>query len=159
MKQFLDLTGLQQFWQKVKQWAEGKFATLDGGKLTLSQMPDLKTINSQSLIGQGDITIDLSLYKVVASLPDSDIDENKIYLVDESAEGEQNRYTEYMYVEGQWEKVGEFKADVDLTPYVKFTDVATTSKAGAMSAEDKTKLDQLEAAEAIPTEDIEALFA
>lgn len=44
---------------------------------------------------------------------------------------------------------GEHSADVmdgttpDLTDYVKFTDLATTSRAGAMSAQDKGRLDSV----------------
>lgn len=45
------------------------------------------------------------------------------------------------------DKDGEHSADVmdgttpSLTNYVQFTDIATTSKAGAMSAQDKSRLD------------------
>lgn len=76
----------------------------------------LKTVNGQSLKGSGDITIDLSLYKVVSALPSSGIDENKIYLVaDASGEG-QNVYEEYVYVDGKWELLGKYKAEIDLKP-------------------------------------------
>ena len=109
-------------------------------KLTASQLPSLKTVNGNSIVGSGDITIDLSLYKVVESLPTTNIDANKVYLVLSGTEGAQNIYTEYLYVNSKWEKVGEYKADIDLTPYVKFTDLASAAKAGAMSKEDYTLL-------------------
>lgn len=79
-----------------------------------------KKINGESIEGTGDITIDLSLYKVVNSLPADDVDENKIYLVASSEsipDGELNVYIEYIYVNNKWEKLGEFKTAVDLTPY------------------------------------------
>ena len=119
-------------------------ATLGGdGTLTSSQCPPIKTINNQKLYGEGNITIDLSLFKVVTSLPTSGIDTSKIYLVLSSSKGTQNTYTEYIYVNSAWEKLGEYRTDVDLTPYVKFTDLATAAKAGAMSASDKEELDLL----------------
>lgn len=121
------------------------------GKLTAAQLPALKTINGTSVVGSGNIAIDLSLYKVVTSLPTTGIDATKIYLVLSGTKGTQNNYTEYIYTgdtaaaydAGKWEKLGEYKAAVDLTPYVKFTDLATASKAGAMSASDKAKLDEI----------------
>lgn len=84
----------------------------------------LKTVNGQNLRGEGDISIDLSLYKVVSSLPASGFDENKIYLVPNGEtvpDGELNVYTEYIRVNGQWEKFGEFKTAIDLTPYAQKT--------------------------------------
>ena len=114
------------------------------GKLTSSQLPALKTVNGTSIVGSGNISIDLTLFKVVSALPEDDIDATKIYLVESTEEGENNTYTEYMYVNSAWEKIGEYKSDVDLTPYVKFTDIASTSKAGAMSTAMVTKLNGIE---------------
>lgn len=127
--------------KRTEMGAVNGVATLGAdGKLTVGQLPGMKTVNGESILGSGDITIDLSLYKVVESLPSTDIDANKVYLVLSGTEGTQNIYTEYLYVNNKWEKVGEYKADVDLTPYVKFTDLASAAKAGAMSKEDYTLL-------------------
>jgi len=76
----------------------------------------LKTVNGQSIKGSGDITIDLSLYKVVSALPTADIDGDKIYLVADTTAPEGNKYKEYVYVDGKWELLGEYKAAVDLKP-------------------------------------------
>lgn len=58
---------------QVKRSEMGKangVATLGAdSKLTAAQLPALKTINSQSIVGSGNITIDLSLFTVVESLP------------------------------------------------------------------------------------------
>lgn len=106
-------------------------ATLDGsGKVPATQLA-LKTVNGQSIYGSGNVAIDLTLYKIVNNLPEEEIDVNKIYLVLGTA-GAQNTYTEYIYTGTAWEKLGEYKADVDLTPYVKFTDIASSSKAGVV---------------------------
>ena len=108
-------------------------ATLDGdGKVPAGQL-SLKTINGQVITGTGNIAIDLGLYEIVESLPTQDINENKIYLVVKSGSGDaQNSYVEYIHTGEAWEKLGEYKADVDLTPYVKFTDIASASKAGVV---------------------------
>jgi len=105
---------------------------------------NIKTVNGTSILGSGNITIDLTLYKVVTSLPTSGIDTNKIYLLAGSTTGTQNVYTEYIYVSGAWEKIGEYKADIDLTPYAKTTDVdaALALKADADDVYTKDEIDK-----------------
>lgn len=72
------------------------------------------------------VTLDTNIYQVVESLPESEINPNKIYLVLSTESGETNLYTEYLYVNSKWEKIGEYKADVDLTPYLKSSEAAST---------------------------------
>ena len=110
--------------------ASGVVSVDDNHVNTLAQQKvdaqKFKTINGQSIKGEGEITIDLSLYKVVETLPTTDIDTTKIYLVrntESVPDGEQNVYVEYMYVNGSWEKVGEYKTSIDLSPYAKTADV------------------------------------
>lgn len=94
-------------------------ATLgDDGKLTSTQLPTLKTINGNSIVGSGNITIDLNIYEVVTTLPTSNINPHKIYLVLSETSGTNNLYTEYAYINNAWEILGQYKANVDLTPYV-----------------------------------------
>lgn len=156
MGKYLDLSGVTTLWSKTKEHVKTNvtdkkgvangFASLGSdGKLPTAQLPALKTVNGSSIIGSGNIAIDLSLYKVVEALPTTGIDANKIYLVLTQASGGQagNLYTEYTYVNNKWEELGKYKADVDLTPYVKFTDIASTTKAGAMSANDRSVIDRL----------------
>ncbi len=88
----------------------------------------LKTINGESIKGEGDIVIDLSLFKIVDKLPTTDI-LNKVYLVkNEEAvpDGELNVYVEWIHANGKWEKLGEFKTAIDLTPYALKTYVDTS---------------------------------
>ena len=61
--------------------------------------------------------------QVVDSLPTADISTTTVYLV-KSGEESQNLYTEYIYVNGQWEYLG--KQTVDLTGYALKTDIPTT---------------------------------
>ena len=93
---------------------------------TLVSGTNIKTINGTSLLGSGDVTIDLSLYKLVTQLPTESIDPNKIYLVLSATQGTQNIYTEYIYVADKWEELGQYKAAVDLTPYLTREDAAST---------------------------------
>lgn len=74
------------------------------------------------------VTLDTTVFKVVASLPESPAagDENKIFLVPAESTGEGNIYTEYVYVNGKWEEFGTYRSEVDLTPYLKKADAEDT---------------------------------
>lgn len=160
MSKFLDLTGVSNLWGKVKSRiitdinsnvtskigvANGIASLGSNAKLPVSQLPALKTINNNSIVGEGNINIDLSLYKIVNSLPTTNIDVNKIYLVLSEAESSSNGnvYTEYIYVNNKWEEIGKYKAKVDLTNYVTFDDVVTEYKNGVFDKNDKVKFDKL----------------
>ena len=135
MAKFLDSNGLHVVWARVKELVGnaiktnvsdklGKasgIATLGSdGKLTGSQLPALKSVNGQSVVGSGNIEIDLSVFKVVESLPASG-DERKVYLIKapEKAKASKNIYIEYAWVNGDWEKLGEYKAGIDIESYLK----------------------------------------
>lgn len=77
----------------------------------------LGKINGQSIEDGNNVTIDLTLYKVVQQLPTSEIDENKIYLMPNPAGKDNNTYIEYMYINGVWEKVGEYQSKMSLDDY------------------------------------------
>lgn len=59
--------------------------------------------------------IDTALFLIVRELPTTDIKTNKIYLVPNQDGQGNNVYVEYLYVENIWKKIGEFKAEVDIT--------------------------------------------
>lgn len=71
--------------------------------------------------------------QIVNVLPETG-QEDTIYLVpiDEPETG--NNYDEYIYTNGQWEKLGGIQVEVDLTDYVKNTDYATASKGGVIKS-------------------------
>lgn len=77
----------------------------------------LGTINGKSIENGNNITIDLTLFKVVDQLPTKDIDVNKIYLLPNPAGKDDNTYIEYMYINGKWEVVGEYKSEMSLDNY------------------------------------------
>lgn len=77
----------------------------------------LGTINGQSIENGNNVTIDLTLFKVVDQLPTTDIDVNKIYLLPNPGGQDGNTYIEYMYINGKWEVVGEYKSEMSLDNY------------------------------------------
>lgn len=83
---------------------------------------NIKTINGQTVLGKGNIQIDIDLFKIVSTLPENDIDSKKIYLIQNTKSEESNIYIEYIYANGKWEKLGEYKASVDLSEYLKTAD-------------------------------------
>lgn len=89
------------------------------GKLTAAQLPAMKTVNGVSVVGSGNISIDLSLYKVVDSLPTTGIDVTKIYIVPAEKTGDKNIKVEYVYTGDpakydatKWEKLGEAQTNI-----------------------------------------------
>ena len=89
--------------------------------------------------------LDLTLYVIVDSLPVSDIKTNKIYLVRNASGADNNIYTEYAYVNNAWEKIGEYKANVDLSNYYtkSQTDNLLSAKADASSVYTKSQVDSM----------------
>lgn len=71
--------------------------------------------------------IDTNLFIIVDQLPEEDIKDGKIYCVkDTSSTDGQNIYIEYAYLNNKWEKVGEFKAEPNLSGYAKLSGAAFT---------------------------------
>ena len=67
---------------------------------------------------------------IVNELPTEDIQTDTIYLVPSDDPTTQDIYLEYMYINNQWELLGQKQIAVDLTDYVKNTDYATNSVGG-----------------------------
>ena len=63
---------------------------------------------------------------VVDELPTQDIDANAIYLVPLESEDEQNKFTEYIYVDSKWEKIGTYNSSVDLSQYLTKVEAEST---------------------------------
>lgn len=112
---------------------------LNGSELVVGEgkVVDLGNLQKKITAGSGlsldedgnlAITLDHSIFKVVESLPSAPAqgDENKIHGVLSSASEEGNIYAEYLWINGAWEKLGEFKTEIDLTPYLKAEDAAAT---------------------------------
>lgn len=116
---------------QVKRSEMGKplgVATLDEqGKVPLAQLGN----------------IDTQVMLVVDELPNTDIKANKIYLVKNTDSTEdQNVYTEYVYVNQKWEKLGEFKPEVDLSYLAdKSTSVKCIYRLDGDSTKEFTKIE------------------
>lgn len=101
---------------------------LDANGHIPSTVNAFKTVNGQSILkvngGASDITIDLSLYIIPTNntLPTTGIDTKKIYLIRNTTPSGTNLYTEYMYVNGAWEELGKYRAEIPIQNYLKKTD-------------------------------------
>lgn len=110
--------GLNKFQDEINREVSGK---VDTNTSSITDINQAITNLEQNLgIVSGDVK-NFSLYQVVDSLPNQDQDPNKIYLVVNAESGASNTYTEYIWLTSgnTWEKLGEYKADIDLTPYLK----------------------------------------
>ena len=82
------------------------------------------------------------LFAIVSELP-AEPKANTIYLVPSTYGEGNNILTEWVYINDAWEQFGEFKADVDLSGYVKKEDGKGLS-ANDYTDEDKKKVSSLE---------------
>ena len=78
-------------------------------------------------------------FKVVNELPETDT-ENAIYLLPVTEGAEDNLFDEYIWVNGKWEKIGSAAVAVDMTGYVKNTDIATSTTPGVVIAGEGTMM-------------------
>lgn len=119
--------------QNVTKEALEKMVTLQKGYIDQglsTKQPTFTTGNGLSLIDNVlSITLDHTPYKIVTSLPatPSAADKNKIFLMLQSGADSGNTYIEYLWVEvggtGRWEQIGEWKPEIDFSPYVKWEDI------------------------------------
>lgn len=150
MKKFLDENGLLYLWGKIN----AKFAQkteLEPNKIETikvngvvspitDKQVDIKvpTSNSELLNGEGyqtweQVTQAISEaisgitdfdYEIVETLPTTG-QKGTIYFLKFDENDETNKYQEYLFINGKWEKIG--KTDVDLTGYLKDTDLVPIS--------------------------------
>lgn len=114
--------------------ADGPIVLDSNGYISPTINTAFKKINGKSILktygDTSDITIDLSLFIIPANntLPTSDINPNKIYLIKDTGAPDDsgNVYVEYMYINDAWEKLGEYKSDVDLSGYLTITSAERT---------------------------------
>lgn len=159
---------LPEFENRIKKWVEQQLKDFDehlneeirqfDGRIAIisQDIETLKLTKQDKLIaGSGiDITdnviscvLDLTLYKIVSELPTDDIDTTKIYLVVDSEGTHGNLYKEYIYVDGEWELLGEYKADIDLSPYLTKVEAADTYATKLELQQEVTRATQAEITE------------
>lgn len=98
-----------------------EFSPVSTNALNSIQKGTLGTINGVSL-ENNDVTLDLSLYKIVKTLPTEDIQNNKIYLVESTSTTSKNVFDEYIYNDTatppEWELIGQVASEIDLSGYL-----------------------------------------
>ena len=82
----------------------------DTKKVTLAQLKSKITEDITSIS-----------FEIVQTLPTTDISTSTIYLVPKSPSGTNDVYTEYVYINSGWEKIGE--TQIELSNYALLTDV------------------------------------
>lgn len=120
------------------------YATKNEVKEGLDKKQDKFTIGTGLELKEGtlNVTLDTTIFKVVEELPDKPAtgDENKLHLVLSDASETCNLYEEYLYVDNKWELLGKFKAEIDLSPYVKDEDLDDkVTELGYAKSEDVTE--------------------
>ena len=73
-------------------------------------------------------SLDITKREIVQELPTQDISTKTIYMVPKNPSGEDNYYTEYMYINNNWEKIGD--TEIDLSGYqtlMQYSTVPTAS--------------------------------
>lgn len=114
--------------------ANGPIVLDANGRIPSTASTAFRKINGKSILKAdgdvSDITIDFSLFVIPANntLPATG-DPNKIYLIQQAPPAgtfpetnKGNIYIEYLYVNNAWEKIGEYKAEIDHTAYLKKID-------------------------------------
>ena len=110
--------------------------------------------------GNLNITYDHTIFKIVDSLPAAPAlgDENKVHFVLSNQSEDGNIYSEYLWIGDMWEKMGEFKADIDLSPYLTKEEASTTYLSKTDAESTYTKQTDAEAVYAKKT-DVGATYA
>ena len=159
MAKYLDETGLKTLWAKIKKQDETtQNATIDAIEATIGQANGLASLDEKGNVPLSQLgNLDTTFMEIVTELPTKDI-KRHLYLKAENST-ENNTYTEYLYRGNlpiqtdttadnystnkysaeNWEKLGEYKADVDLTPYALKTE-ALGSIGNAVATTDGVKM-------------------
>lgn len=118
----------------------GMYNSLDNSKQDKFTVGDGLELVNNTL----NVVLDTDIFVIVQSLPTTDISDNKIYLVPSTTQGQDNIYTEYVHKNGAWEKIGEYKADIDLTPYLTKNEASSTYATKAQIPTVPTKVSAFE---------------
>lgn len=146
-----NVTNVAQIPLSQKGVASGVATLGTDGKLTATQLPAMKTVNGVSVVGSGNISIDLSLYKVVDSLPTTGIDATKIYIVPAKTTEDKNVKAEYIYTGNpasaydatKWEKLGEAQTNIVVDAELSTTSTNPVQNKAVKSAVDKLEADNI----------------
>ena len=127
-KKYLDLEGLKILWTKIVNKIQTDIANKANISGTLQKDDIIIALDQGTIVNSGVQLSKLATkaelsaipkfaIQVVTSLPTTNISSTTVYLLSSGSETN-NLYTEYIYVNNKWEKLGEQK--VDLTNYVQY---------------------------------------
>lgn len=126
MTKYLDLQGLTYFWNQTK--PIDHIETLATGESTKAvQAGAIKTYVNAQVASVPHFAI-----AVVDTLPTTDISGTTVYLVRQTPGSTNQLYTEYIYVNSAWEKLGD--ASINIDDYAKTTDLTTAIQQEAARA-------------------------
>ena len=94
---------------------------------TAAEVGATTTSDVNALIASAIGNINQLKITTVTDLPTTDIDPYTIYLKAKSSSNNDNIYDEYIYINNNWELIG--NTAVDLTGYLQTTDIANWAKA------------------------------
>lgn len=128
-KKYLDLDGLKILWTKIVNKIQTDIANKANISGTLQKDDIIIALDQRTIVNSGVQLSKLATkaelsaipkfaIQVVTSLPTSNISATTVYLLSSGSETN-NLYTEYIYINSKWEKLGEQK--VDLTNYVQYS--------------------------------------
>lgn len=127
-KKYLDLEGLKTLWTKIVNKIQTDIANKADISGTLQKDDIIIALDQRTIVNSGVQLSKLATkdelsaipkfaIQVVTSLPTTNISTTTVYLLSSGSETN-NLYTEYIYVNNKWEKLGEQK--VDLSNYVQY---------------------------------------
>lgn len=127
-KKYLDLEGLKTLWTKIVNKIQTDIANKADISGTLQKDDIIIALDQRTIVNSGVQLSKLATkdelsaipkfaIQVVTSLPTTNISTTTVYLLSSGSETN-NLYTEYIYVNSKWEKLGEQK--VDLSNYVQY---------------------------------------
>ncbi len=106
-------------------------------KADKSEIPEDYVSTNQLNEALSNINFTFDLCKIVTTLPNTDIETDKLYLVPNSIENDKNKYDIYIYVNG-WERIDAI--ELDLTEYVKTNEVYSKNEIDSLIGDISTYL-------------------
>lgn len=127
--QLLDYATLAQLNGKADKTQLNNLVTNNDLILALESKQDSLTagdgISIINNVISANLDIDTSVYKFVDELPTTNINDDKIYILEEEDNGE-TVYTQWKHQDGEWIPIGQLQADIDLSNYITRSDAAAT---------------------------------
>lgn len=106
-----------------------EIASLAAGILDLQSSKQDKLTPGRGISIEGNTvscTLDNQIFEIVDSLPSSNINTNKIYLLREASDDGDHVFIAYSFVNGEWETIGQYKPEINLSQYLTKEEATST---------------------------------